>query len=153
MNISDALRQYNEVAELPRGYVIQPGNTHHPCELELRSERDSIGYPLSAPDMTALYYAVVYGYGLSTARSMAWQHALDLKLDSALDDDLSDFYNIVSVTVSSASGLTSVKLHKFPLPSGPRFVAAEITIQRGPITLKSHARDVSIGQIVAAIAG
>jgi hypothetical protein len=149
MYTTETLKQYNEVAELPQGYVVQLGNTHHPASLELRSERDSIGYPLDAPDMHTLRESIVYGYGLNIARSMAWQHALDNALTAALDL----FPKVASTVVTSASGLTSVELYKLPLPSRPRLVAAEITITRGPITLKSHARDVSIGQIVAAVAG
>jgi hypothetical protein len=149
MDITEALKQYNEIAELPQGYSVVLGNAHRTPSLELRSERDRIGYPLDMSDNNALFYATVYGYGINIARSMAWQHALD----NALDDTLKDSLKLSTVTVSSASRLTKVTLYKLPLPSGPRFVAAEITITRGPITLKSHARDVSIGQIVAAIAG
>jgi hypothetical protein len=151
-DLESALELYNETAELPEGYAVGLGGAAvNDITLSLFSKSNFHLCYLSDVfnGIGDCYLATVSRHNILLARSTAWQHALDAALTAALDQ----FPKIASTVVTSASGLTSVELYKLPLPSGPRFVAAEITIQRGPITLKSHARDVSIGQIVAAIAG
>jgi hypothetical protein len=146
-----ALASYNDETELPEGYWVKmERDTQTGVALALYAKNlERLLYLPNSETMDDCYNAIIHRAGLPTVRAVAWQHALEGSLTHALDL----FPKIASTVVTSASGLTSVELYKLPLPSGPRFVAAEITITRGPITFKSHARDVSIGQIVAAIAG
>lgn len=149
--MSNGIERYNELAELPEGYAVNHVllNNGKWYQLALFHNSTNLGSIYTAGNYAECRDAAIQGHGLLFARTMAWQHALD----AALDDALRNFPKIGSATVASSTGNTSVMLYKLPLPSSPRLMAAEITITRGPITLKSHARDVSIGQIVAAICG